>query len=196
MGALDVRVLKGQALRDAIPHIAALRIDVFRDWPYLYDGDLAYEEAYLAPYQTTDQAVMVGAFDGNLLVGAATAMPLVAHDDNFAAAFRGSRYDAATLFYCAESVLRPAYRGQGVGHKFFDLREHAAREQGFRHITFCAVTRPRDHPACPKTYRPLDNFWRARGYRPLPGVTARFDWKDIGSPQQTSKELQFWVRDL
>lgn len=195
MSTLDVRVLKGQALSDAIPHLAALRIEIFRDWPYLYDGDLAYEEAYLAPYRTTDQAVLVGAFDGEVLVGAATAMPLVAHDDTFAAAFDGSGYDPANLFYCAESVLRLAYRGQGVGHAFFDLRERAAREQGYDHVTFCAVIRSADHPACPTGYRPLDTFWRARGYRPLPGVTAQFDWKDIGSTRQTSKELQFWIRD-
>ena len=25
---------------------ARLRIEVFRDWPYLYDGDLAYEQSY------------------------------------------------------------------------------------------------------------------------------------------------------
>ena len=193
---LEVRRLTGASLGAAIPKIAALRIEVFRDWPYLYDGDLAYEESYLAPYRDNSDAVLVGAFADGTLVGAATAMPLQAHADSFAAAFADSKYDPKNLFYCAESVLLPQYRGQGAGHAFFDLRESAAREQGFAHVTFCAVVRPPVHPACPDNYRPLDTFWRARGYRPLSGVTANFDWKDIGEQFESTKCLPFWLRDL
>lgn len=193
---LDVRVLTGSPLIDAIPVVAALRIAVFRDWPYLYDGDLDYEEAYLARYRDIPDAVLVGAYANGQLVGASTAMPLLAHDDSFAAAFDQSAYDPAKLFYCAESVLLPEYRGQGIGHSFFELREKAARDQGFDHVTFCAVIRPHDHPARPRDYRPLEPFWRARGYRPLPGVTAWFDWKDVGADTDSSKDLQFWLRSF
>jgi hypothetical protein len=34
--------LTDEALADASPAVAALRISVFREWPYLYDGDLVY----------------------------------------------------------------------------------------------------------------------------------------------------------
>jgi GNAT superfamily N-acetyltransferase len=193
---VDVRVLADEALAEAIPAVAALRIAVFREWPYLYDGDLAYEERYLQPYRDNAQTVLVGAFDGRRLVGAATGMPLLAHDDDFAAAFDGSSLDLEQVFYCAESVLLPAYRGQGVGHAYFDHREAAARKMRYRYSCFCAVRRPVDHPARPAGYRPLDPFWRARGYRPLPGVEARFSWKDIGAPSETTKSMQFWIRDL
>ena len=37
---------------------------------------------------------------------------------------------------------------------------------------------------------------RARGYAPLPGVEARFTWKDIGAASPTQKPLQFWARAL
>lgn len=193
---LDLHVLTGDVLHAALPDVAALRISVFRDWPYLYDGDLAYEEAYLAPYLTTEGAVLVGAFDNTKLVGAATAMPLCAHDDDFAAAFAGSEYDPAQVFYCAESVLLPKYRGQGAGHRFFDLREEAARAQRFSICAFCSVVRADDHPARPAGYRPLDAFWRARGYTPVAGVVAEFSWKDLGAGEETAKRLQFWARAL
>ena len=52
------------------------------------------------------------------------------------------------------------------------------------------------HPARPPGYRPLDPFWRARGYAPLPGVVATFSWRDVGEPDETPKRLQFWARSL
>lgn len=68
-------VLTGAALDAALGDVARLRIAVFRDWPYLYDGDLDYERRYLAAFRASPQAVVVGAYDGNTLVGAATAAP-------------------------------------------------------------------------------------------------------------------------
>ena len=193
---LTVRTLTGADLDAALPAVARLRIAVFRDWPYLYDGDLAYEERYLATYRSSPQAIVVGAFDGSRLVGASTGTPLTDHADDFAAAFAGKRIDLASVFYCAESVLLPEYRGRGLGHAFFDAREAHARAAGFRKSGFCAVIRPADHPARPRDYRPLDPFWRARGYTPLPGVVAHFSWRDLGQAEETAKPLQFWIRDL
>ncbi len=195
-GRIDVRPLTGAALDDALDEVARLRIAVFRDWPYLYDGDVAYERAYLEPYRASQQAVLIGAYDGADLVGAATGTPMADHATEFGTAFEGQDLTLEEVFYCAESVLLPGYRGHGIGHRFFDLREAHARAHGFRKIAFCAVVRPEDHPARPAGYRSLDGFWRKRGYAPLPGVIARFGWKDLDQAQETDKPLQFWMRDL
>ncbi len=192
----EVRALTGPALENALDDVARLRIEVFRAWPYLYDGDLEYERSYLQSYRDSAGALVVGAFDGDTLIGASTGAPLVDHADDFAAAFEGTGLDLGDIFYCAESVLLPTYRGQGVGHKFFDLREAHARSLGFPKCAFCGVQRPADHPMRPGTYRPLDAFWRARGYEPLPGAIAQFSWKDLGEDEETLKPLQFWIRDL
>ena len=192
----EVRVLTGADFDAALDDVARLRIAVFRAFPYLYDGDLDYERRYLEPFGASERAVMVGAFDGARLIGAATGSPLTDHKDDFAAAFAGTGLDLSTIFYCAESVLLPAYRGQGIGHLFFDLREDHARAHGFARSAFCGVVRPPDHPARPADYAPLDPFWRKRGYAPLPGVVARFSWKDLGCADETLKPLQFWMRDL
>ncbi|MBM1557614.1 GNAT family N-acetyltransferase [Sulfitobacter mediterraneus] len=193
---LDVRALIGADLGPALADVARLRIDVFRDWPYLYDGDLAYEESYLQAYRKSDRAIVVGAYGGADLVGASTGTPLADHADDFAAAFDGTGIALNDVFYCAESVLLPAYRGLGIGHRFFDIREAHARRLGFSKCCFCGVVRPADHPRCPATYRPLDDFWRARGYAPLEGAVAQFKWKDIGQAGETAKPLQFWIREL
>ena len=193
---IRVEPLTGPALDAALDDVARLRIAVFRDWPYLYDGDAAYERRYLESYRSSPGAIVVGAFDGETLIGAATGTPMTDHADEFAAAFEGTDLDLSTIFYCAESVLLPAYRGHGLGHAFFDRREAHARALGFTRTAFCGVQRPADHPLRPAAYRPLDAFWRKRGYAPLPGVVARFRWKDIDQPVETDHPLQFWLRAL
>lgn len=192
--SVRVAALTGDALMDALPDLARLRIEVFRAFPYLYQGDDGNEALYLRSYRDTPRAVLVAAFDGNSIVGAATGMPLIDHGD--ARQLTGPMPPAAEIFYCAESVLLPAYRGQGFGHRFFDAREAHARTLGFATSAFCAVIRAQDHPARPADYSPLDPFWRARGYAPVPGVTAVFSWKDLGDTNETDKTLQFWMKRL
>jgi len=193
---ITVQALTGAALAGALDDVADLRIAVFRAWPYLYDGDRAYERRYMQTYRDSARAIVVGAFDGARLVGAATGTPMEDHASDFAAPLRGSGLALSEIFYCAESVLSPDYRGQGIGHRFFDLREHHARILGRRYVAFCGVVRSSDHPARPADYRPLDAFWRKRGYAPLPGVIAEFSWKDVGDTAETKKPLQFWIREL
>lgn len=194
--SLTFRTLTGADVDAALDDLAALRITVFRDWPYLYDGDLDYERSYMASYRDSRDAILVGAFDGDRIVGAATGTPMEDHADDFAAASARTGHDLTQIFYCAESVLLPDYRGQGAGHAFFDAREAHARALGRRFSAFCGVVRPDDHPLRPDSYRPLDAFWRGRGYVPLDGVVARFRWKDIDQPGQTEKTLQFWMKRL
>lgn len=196
MSTPALRLLTGSALDAALDDLAALRIAVFRDWPYLYEGDLAYERRYLQTYRDSPGAILVGAFDGSRLVGAATGSPLEDHADDFADALAGTGIALGQVFYCAESVLLPEYRGRGLGHGFFEAREAHARALGRTVCAFCAVIRPDTHPARPANHRPLDGFWRGRGYAPLPGVTARFTWRDVGAAQPDAKRLQFWARTL
>ena len=193
---IRVEALTGTALDAALGDVARLRIAVFRDWPYLYDGDPGYEEAYLQSYRESEGAIVVGAFDGARLVGAATGTPMADHADEFAAAFAGSGIGLGEVFYCAESVLLPEYRGRGLGHAFFDAREDHARRLGFSKSAFCGVVRPEDHPLKPQGYAPLDPFWRKRGYAPLEGAIATFRWKDVDRAEETAHPLQFWLRDL
>jgi len=193
---VTVRALTGPELEAALDGVAALRIAVFRDWPYLYDGSLDYERQYLQTYRDSPGALLVGAFHGDRLVGASTSTPMEDHAEAFAGPLKKIGLPVERILYGAESVLLPAYRGQGLGHRFFDMREAHARALGRTHVAFCSVIRSDDHPARPAIHRTNDAFWRGRGYRTLPGVVARFSWKDLGDTVETEKPLQFWMREL
>lgn len=176
--------------------MADLRISVFRAFPYLYEGTPAYECDYLTAYADSPGALIVGAFAGDQLVGAATAAPMADHAAEFAAPFEARGIDISGVYYFGESVLLPEWRSHGVGHAFFDRREAKARQLGFGMASFCAVIRPADHPARPADYSPLDPFWRKRGFAPVDGLMARFAWRDVGAAQDSEHAMQFWIKPL
>jgi GNAT superfamily N-acetyltransferase len=194
--AVTVRRLARGEIEARIGDLAALRIQVFRAFPYLYDGDPGYERDYLATYVNAPGAVVIGAFDGEALVGAATASPLGEHDEAFAAPFAERGLDVNDFFYFGESVLRAGYRGTGIGVRFFEERERAAREQNFAKCVFSAVVRPADHPMRPHGYVALDGFWRKRGYRPIEGLETHYSWRDVGAAEASDKPMEYWIKQL
>lgn len=189
---LRVEALSGDRLRPLLPQLAGLRIEVFRDWPYLYDGTLEYETWYLGVFMEAEGHVAICAFDGDEMIGASTAAPLRLQHKEFTAPFVQAGIATDGIFYFGESVLRAAYRGQGIGNKFFDGREEHAHSLGYTKSTFCAVRRSAEHPARPAEYRPLDPFWANRGYKQLTGVVAHFAWTEVGHSEESVKALQFW----
>ena len=194
--ALRVEPATGADVAHYLSALAVLRIEVFREWPYLYDGDVAYEERYLAPYATAPDTVVVIAWAGDELVGAATALPLTAHSDEVVPPLAAAGYDPATVYYFGESVLRRDFRGRGLGHRFFDEREAFARARGYQTAAFCAVDRPADHPARPGAYVPLDRFWTKRGFVRRPDIVAQLTWKDHDEATETAKPMVFWTKAL
>lgn len=193
---LSVHRCEGPELRARLDDLARLRIEVFRAWPYLYDGDMAYERSYLQRYARARTGTIIVATDGEAIVGAATALALDEEADHIRAPFVAAGINTAEIFYFGESVLLPPYRGHGLGVRFFEQREAAARRHGYRLCCFCAVQRPDDHPLKPADYTPLDAFWTKRGYQRRPDLVASFSWRDIGDSAQTAKPMVYWMKDL
>lgn len=195
---MAIELVRGADIEPHLAALARLRIEVFREYPYLYEGSLEYEAHYLRSYASAARGTLVIARDGSELVGAATALPLLEHADaaELAPTLASAGYAPEHTYYFGESVLRRAYRRRGIGHAFFDAREAAAREHGFALATFCAVERPTDHPARPLDYVPHDAFWTRRGYVRRPDLVARFAWRDIGAPHENEKAMVFWLKEL
>lgn len=201
----------GAEIAEVFEPLARLRIAVFRDWPYLYEGSLDYEMDYLKTYSEARRSMLHAAFYRGEMVGATTCIPLVDETEDVQKPFRDAGMRLEEIFYFGESILLPEYRGQGIGNVFFDAREaHAAsfHEESptivgaaggggsYRVTCFCGVQRPDDHPLRPVGYRPLDEFWMKRGYRKVPELRTTFSWPDLGESESTEKPMVFWMRDL
>jgi GNAT superfamily N-acetyltransferase len=194
---LHVQRCTGAELERYVPELARLRIEVFRDFPYLYDGDPDYEARYLRTYSQSPGSVAVLVFDGERVVGASTGVPLEHETAEVKRPFITHGYDPRSLFYFGESVLDKAYRGRGLGVRFFAEREAHARSVGdFQWTAFCAVQRPDDHPLRPAGYAPLDAFWQKRGYRRHPDLHTTFSWRDLGETEESAKPMVFWLKAM
>lgn len=193
---IDVRALEGAEIDGHIDAVAALRLAVFRDWPYLYDGQLAYERQYVASYRDHPGALLVAAFEDGRLVGASTSTPLEDLTAEFASPFFDRGIPRDHVLWGPESALLPDWRGRGIGHRFFALREAHARALGRTHVAFASILRPASHPARPEGARTNDAFWARQGYATLPGVVVEFSWRDVGDTVETVKPLQVWMKAL
>lgn len=185
---LEILKLHGREIEAHFQELAELRLRVFRDYPYLYEGTLDYEREYLSTYWNSPRSRVILLRDAGQAVGASTCLPLADEGPDFRKPFP----DPGGYFYLGESVLLPEYRGQRWGHLFFDEREDRARELGgFQHTCFCAVERP-PQPG----HRSLEPFWSGRGYVHHPELRCTFSWKDVGETEETEKPMSFWIRAL
>lgn len=194
---MRIEGLMGDRLIRHLRDLATLRITVFREWPYLYDGDYAYEERYLAAFAAAKGAVIVGAFDGDELVGASTAAPMAHQTENIWGPIQRAGFAPIQSFYFGESVLKKRYRGQGLGVTFFQIREaYAQAFGGIQRTFFSSVIRDTNDARIPEDFRPLDGFWRKRGYAAVPGLTCTISWKEMGQAEESDHALQFWMKEI
>ena len=192
---IEVRTFDGAQIEPWLDAVAALRIAVFRDWPYLYAGDRAYEKQYLATYAKSPESLFVLAFDDERVIGASTGIPLADETEAFRKPFLDRGMAPGGVFYFGESVLLREYRGHG--HRFFDEREGYARRFGrFALTAFCAVERDIGDPRRPVGHRDNDAFWIKRGYARQDGMFCELDWQEIGMAQSSLHRLRFWLRPL
>lgn len=188
---------KGAEIESVVDDLAQLRITVFHDYPYLYQGTLAYEKNYLKTYIQAKQAFLFAVYDGPKMIGATTCIPLKDETFEVRKPFEDAGFDVNTIFYFGESILLSEYRGLGLGHRFFDERENHVQNVGnYTLCCFCSVDRGDEHPLKPANYRPNDAFWIKRGYKKEPTLQSMMEWPDLGETEPTLKRMIFWIKSI
>jgi GNAT superfamily N-acetyltransferase len=194
---MTYKTFKGKEIETIFDDLAHLRITVFRDYPYLYEGTIEYEKEYLKIYSNSERSFLFTVYDGEKMVGATTCIPLSDESEEVKKPFQAAGLDINTIFYFGESILLHPYRGLGIGNRFFDEREAHARSFGIYAMTcFCSVSRPDIHPLKPNDYQPHDKFWTKRGYQKNDSLQSQFDWLDINESKSTVKPMIYWTKKI
>lgn len=189
--------MRGPEAAHYIEEISKLRITVFHEYPYLYEGDFEYEKNYLRTYFQCKDSFVVLCYVGDEIVGASTSIPMKFEEKSFREPFEQVGYAASQIFYYGESVLLPQFRGNGIGQAFFDAREKYARAYPeIKYTCFCAVVRSATDTRKPANYRSLENFWKRNGYSQVKGLTTAYSWREVGENEEGLKPMQFWMKKL
>lgn len=197
MNSLQFIKKQGNEILDFAADFAKLRITVFREFPYLYDGSLDYELEYIQTYAKSENAMVFAVYDGDQMVGATTCVPLSEETPNVQQPFINAGLEVDKIFYFGESLLVKSYRGLGLGHRFFDERETFARSfENYELTAFCAVDRPTNHPLKPDDYHSNDGFWTKRNYKKQAHLSCLMRWQDLTETKESDKSLTFWTKEL
>jgi len=190
------QLLTGAAIADALDDLATLRLDIFPEYPYLYQGRRKDELTYLGTYAEAPDACVILAYEGSTVIGAATGMPLIHEDARMLDAFSGTLFPLDEVYYVGELLFRPVYRNCGLGQKLLARLESHIRSLGrYRRLACATVERPDDHPLRPRDYIPITRFLARTGFVRLPGVTTSFIWRETDGVKR-DHPMQFWIKDL
>jgi GNAT superfamily N-acetyltransferase len=194
--AITEQLLTGSAVADSLADLASLRILIFQEFPYLYDGRREDELRYLKLYAEAPEAFVIIVTDSGKVVGAATGIPLCHEHQGLIEPFAGSVYSVDEIYYVGELLLYPAYRNQGLGLRLVTQIEDQVRSLGtYRYLTCATVVRSDDHPRRPTQNLPIDRFLARTGFRPLPGMTTEFSWRENDGVTRTHP-MKFWIKEL
>lgn len=197
MSELRFTTYKGAEIQTIITDLASLRIAVFREFPYLYNGSLEYEFEYLQTYINAPKSFLFAVYKNDKMVGATTCIPLLNETAEVQEPFLKANLDLDKIFYFGESILLPEFRGLGLGNRFFDEREEHSKSFGsFTTTCFCAVKRDENHPLKPANYQPLDQFWLKRGYKKSENLESEFHWQDIDEAKESPKTMIYWTKNI
>lgn len=189
-------LLTGTAIAEVLDDLATLRLEIFREYPYLYLGRKEDELDYVGTYVEAPDACVILACDEKAVVGAAAGMPLMHENEQMLDAFAGTPFPLNEVYYIGELLLRRGYRNCGLGRKLLARLENHIRSVGsYCKVTCATVERPDDHSLRPRDYIPITRFLARTGFVRLSVVPSHFKWREIDG-EERDHPMQFWIKDL
>jgi len=134
---LRFETLKSEDHSKILPALARLSIEIFREYPFCYDGDFDFEMHDLSTYVESPDARIFLALDGNSVVGFTTCKPLRYAPESVKAPLIQGKVSVDEVLYLGESTLKPEFRGRGIGKHFLSSGKNMLeRSWGSKRIYF------------------------------------------------------------
>ena len=186
-------ILSGSEIENYIDRLGEFRMEIFREYPYLYDGSIQHERTYLSRYSRNTESLLLLLQDTLGIMGACTGIPLKGEGCEFQNAFAGENNDE--IYYIGEVMLRADSRGKKLGSCLMSTALGLIDSRKYKKVCLCTVDRGLDHPQRPLSYRPPDYLWKKYGFEKSTMLMSYFDWKDIGKDAETRKPMNIWFRE-
>lgn len=190
-------ILQSDELKENIDDVAHLRISVFREYPYLYDGTLEYERKYLQQYIAAKNSVLIVVKDRERIIGCVTGLPLRESFGDCQSFFTRENISMDTTYYLGEIILLKEYRGRGIGKDLYGLFEQFVKNlEVYRQIALCEVIPIENDPRQTSDYFCLKDFWTKRKFIKQPQLVTYYSWKEIGNEEESRHPMVFWLKSL
>ena len=56
---METEIIRGDKIKNYLDELGNFRISIFKEYPYLYDGNLDYERKYLSRYSKTSDSILL-----------------------------------------------------------------------------------------------------------------------------------------
>ena len=192
----------GSGIVEILEDVARLRIELFRDFPYLYDGNLEYERNYLAGLSENEESFVVAAYQDDEAVGAATALPLSSNAeilDGVQDRFSRAGIRPEDCYYYSEILVRPSHRRRGISKEFYRQREETALRLGYSAACFSALKIEEIASPRPPDYFDPSDMWQRMGFHRHGDICVDYHWPTLqadGTTVDMKHRLYFWSHGL
>ena len=198
---ITVEVYVGKNSADYIDIVSRFRVEMFKEFPYLYEGDSSFERNYMQGYTTDSRAMIAIARVDGVLAGVSTGIPLISSSEVVSDAknvFSKEKIDIGDYYYYGEVIVLPKYRGLGLTTKLYAAQDELIKSWGFKHVCILTVIRENDHPLKPKDYKCPDMMWGHLGFF-RNKLTTEYHWPTFQADKRVknvNNVLEFWTKLL
>lgn len=187
-----------------ITQLAHMRATYFKEYPYLYDGSLDYEENYLGEYkEKAIDGYLVQAFheknSEKKLVGILTGCGFCSDIEivrDGAKLFEEKNISTQDRYYLGEAIIIPEYQHKKIlPRMLYKLGQKVIQLQKYTSLCFLTVIREENDARKPEGYKSTDQLWGKLGCYKA-DVTCSFEWPTImpdKSVQNIFNDVEFWT---
>ncbi len=194
--SLKIECLSALEAKKYISDFARLRINVFREYPYFYEGSLEYEKAYLGEYFLCNDFYALAFFDGERICGMGTLIPLESSFAEIKELFAKLKLDAKDYLYFGEVILEAPYRGKKLLPIFMAEAFKVARKLGLSKIAYMSIVSSKSDKLRPANYRDSNAIMQKHGTRLIENSEMTFSYKSALSGQDEAHTMQCYELDV
>ena len=195
---VSLKVFKGNEITPYVSDITQLSLQIYREYPYLYEGTEEEYLPFIQRYSESNDGIASILFDDKKLIGVCIGMPLNEMRDNYLGNFSSiTKEELDSLYYLGEFLLLKQYRSQGNGKQMYTSFENEVIKKSlYKTLCFCKIQEFLEHPSQPDNYFSMNNFWKQSEYVAREDLSFNVDWVNVNETTLSPHQLYFWFKPL